>query len=1209
MSKKWNPVFLYLVLMPLLAVVVWGQGTTSRVVGTVQDQTGAMIPDATVMLTNEATQVSFTTQTTSAGTYTFDSVQVGTYTVTVEAPGFKRFQSTGNVLTIGQPMTVNATLNIGEVAEVVEVSGTQELVQTSTSGNFGNLVEERAIKDLPIVGVRGRNPLNFVLFQPGVVEGANTGGGVHVHGARDRAWNFTLDGIDINETSAGGSNFAPLRTNPDSIAEFRVLTSNFTTEFGRNSGGQVTMITRSGTNEFHGTAFWFYQTPSLHANEYENTINNQPKRQFVQHIPGFNVGGPIIKNRTFFFTNLQLLRTRETRSVTSLVYTDPARRGIFRYVPGGRNNPAGVAGASVDANGNVLPGVNVGTYNIPASDPEGFGVEAQVQRIIGLTPPPNNFFVGDGLNIAGFTWSPIQREKQEDFTFKVDQILNSKNTVFARYAHGRQDTFGDFVNGGWSRFPGTPRVVDTKRSPRNLAINWRWNPSAQTTNEFVVGMNRFTFNFINPDPNFRSNPPFTLNDIEMPIFNFLGNLRALTTYQLVDNFTYVRGAHTFKTGINFRYQRHIDVRGSVADLNIQPDASFDPNVNTVAPDRFGLPGNINASVDLPRLQRTINNLLGRVGSVSQAFVAAGNQFAAPGTAYDFDARFPEYDFYWQDTWKARPNLVVDLGLRWEIKLSPRDPRHRLFAPNQPVVVGAPPSNALRWVPGKLYKDHWKGFGPTVGFAWDPFGTGRTSIRANYRLAYDRMNTFVLSSTIFPNVPGQTLGVINQEFGQSGGRIRQGIPVLSPPAGRTPDQLRQPASFSTNAIHVVDPNWRPPKTNMWGLSVQHELGRQMVLEVNYIGRRGVGLFGAYDVNQVDIFNNGFLSAFNTVAAGGESPLMNALLQNDTRRRAGETGSQMVRRVFATELNLGSVAALASAINNRTEGGRTLPELAGFSPFFFTPFPQFAGALNVLDSNDFSTYHAVEVQLQRRLSSGFSYQISYTFAKSLDTRSFDPTFSTVRRGAFQSASSTPFDLSNRKLNYARSDFDRRHALQGTWVYELPFGAGRHWGGGLHPVIERVIGGWETAGILRWTSGRPFTVYSGSNTLSNVVQSPANCNGCTRDTGDVRPDPTNGIIFQFNEAERRAFSTPPPGTLGNTTRNFFTLDRFFNVDFTLMKRTRISERQNIEFRLEAQNLTNTPSFDLPTAVITSSTFGRIRDNVASRSRKMQLALKYNF
>jgi hypothetical protein len=380
-----------LIALLITTAAVFAQGTTSRVLGVVQDPTGAAVPGATVQLRNEATGAVFTTRTSETGAYVFEAVQSGSYTITVEATGFKRFVSRGNQVTIGQPTTVNVTLEVGALAEQIEVSASYELVQTSTSGNIGNLFTDRMIRDLPLVGTRGRNPLTLVLLQPGVVSGANTGGGVHVHGARDRAWNFTLDGIDINETSAGGSNFSPLRTNPDSLAEFRVLTSSFTADYGRNSGGQVTMITRSGSNEFHGSGFWFYRTPRLNANEWENNLNNVGKRQFVQHIWGGSLGGPIVRNKTFFFANVQLLRALQTGIVNRTVYTAEARRGILRYVRGGRNRPAGVPDASVDAAGNVLPGVNIGVYNVATSDPERLGLDKTIQALLAQTPLPNNF--------------------------------------------------------------------------------------------------------------------------------------------------------------------------------------------------------------------------------------------------------------------------------------------------------------------------------------------------------------------------------------------------------------------------------------------------------------------------------------------------------------------------------------------------------------------------------------------------------------------------------------------------------------------------------------------------------------------------------------------------------------------------------------------------------------------------------------------------
>jgi glycerol-3-phosphate dehydrogenase len=541
-------------MLALAAAVVWGQGTTSRVVGVVSDPSGASVPGAVVKLINEGTNATFETKTAENGAYFFEAVPSGSYTVTVEAPGFRRFTSRRNPVTIGQPTTVNVTLEVGAVTEVVEVSGSAEIVQTSTSGNFGNLFTETVIRDLPIVGVRGRNPLDLVTRQPGVVSGANTGGGVHVNGARDRAWNFTIDGIDANETSAGGSNFAPIRMNPDVLSEFRVLTGNATAEYGRNSGGQVAMVTKSGTNEIHGTAWWFYRTPRLSANEWENNINNVGKRQYQQNMPGIGIGGPVIRNKLFYYGNLQILRTRESAVVNSTVYTKEAREGIWRFVKGGRNLPAGVAGAAVDAQGNVLPGVNIGTYNVIAMDPQRLGWDSRTKSIAQAAPLPNNFTLGDGLNTAAYTFTALQLEKQHDVTLRGDYIINSKNTFFARVSFGRQDTNCDRANGGAPVWPGAPCIVNTKRDPKNLAFNWRTMPAPSMTNEFVFGLNQFAFDFNIPTAD------LTKVDLATPVANPIvysfGNARKLKTWQFVDNFAWLRGAHNIKFGLNFRLGRH-----------------------------------------------------------------------------------------------------------------------------------------------------------------------------------------------------------------------------------------------------------------------------------------------------------------------------------------------------------------------------------------------------------------------------------------------------------------------------------------------------------------------------------------------------------------------------------------------------------------------------------------------------------------------------
>jgi hypothetical protein len=1191
-------------LLSLVSACAFGQGTTSRLIGTVQDPSGAGIVGAEVRLISEGTNATFVSRTAENGAYFFEAVQAGLYTVQVEAKGFKKYATKGNRVTIGQPTTVNIRLELGTLTEVVTVDATAEAVQTSTSGNIGNLFNENLIKDLPIVGTRGRNPLDLVTRQPGVVSGANTGGGTHVNGARDRAWNFTLDGIDANETSAGGSNFAPIRSNPDMLQEFRVLTGNATAEYGRNSGGQVAMITKSGTNDIHGSAFWFYRTPRLNANEWENNLNNVGKRQFVQNIPGGSVGGPAIKNKLFYYGNVQFLRARESALITRTVYTQTAREGNWRYVRGGRNLPAGVPGASIDASGNVLPGVNVGTYNIAANDPDKLGYNSRIRGLVQQTPLPNNFNTGDGLNTAGFNFTALQIEKQYDVTTKADYVLNDKNTVYARISFGRQDTTCDRANGGSPWFPGGDCVVNTMRDPKNYAFNWRTAPRASMTNELVVGLNQFAFNFNTPTAdltkiNISNAAPVTLSD-----YYEFGNQRQLKTWQIVDNFSWFRGPHSIKFGVNFRMASHRDVRGSIGGFNATQNANFSRTINTVDATRFNLPADINQQFDRATLESNINFQLGRVGATNRGFVAEGDAYTTG--LYNFLAEFDEYDYYIQDTWKIARNLTIDLGLRLEMKMTPSNPDDRIRRPDQAAVYGAAPSNTLRWVTGSLYNSDKNNFGPSLGFAWDPFSTGKTSVRGNYRIAYDRINTFLFSSAVFQNLPGIVSGLEDQTFGQAGGRL-QNLQELKPPT-RKPSELAQPPAFSTTNITVADPNFQTPTTHQWSFNIQREVLKNTVFEVSYIGRRAYNLFGAYNANQTQIRTNGFLDATRSVAGGAENALINQLMSVDTRKQAAETGSQAFRRIYTTELRNNSVGAISQDLARRVVGGRGQAEAAGLGPYFFIAYPQFASALNVVDSNDWSTYHALQLQLERRLSSGLSWQFSYTFAKSLDTRSFDPAFTVVSGANNQQAGSTPFDISNRRLNYGLSDFDRRHVVQTYWLYELPFGKGRKYVNDANGFVDRMVGGWQVGGFGTFQSGRPMSTYSGNYTFNNVVQSFANCNGCDAEMGRAENGP-GGVIWYFTQEQIARFSQPAMGEFGNTGRNFFRQPGAWNVDLSILKRTALTERFNLEIRADMTNAFNHPTFGAPTATLTSTIFGRIRDTVISGSRKIQLGAKINF
>jgi len=388
-----------------------------------------------------------------------------------------------------------------------------------------------------------------------------------------------------------------------------------------------------------------------------------------------------------------------------------------------------------------------------------------------------------------------------------------------------------------------------------------------------------------------------------------------------------------------------------------------------------------------------------------------------------------------------------------------------------------------------------------------------------------------------------------------------------------------------------------------------------------------------VNQTDIRKNGFLADFEQLRTTGNSARINQLLAGHSGltlvNGVRETGSQfLLRQSLAgpvklangtTTTNLvaaGAVAQAAFIIAQSTQGsfaaqpGAVTLTANGFSPFYFQPYPQFTGAVNVIDNNDRSRYNALEIQVSRRASKGLAFQASYTLAKSEDTRSFDPAFTLITRGGTgQSAGNTPFDINNRELNYARSDFDRRHAIQGYVLYELPIGKGKSIGSGWGRTADMLLGGFNVAGVMRYYSGRPFTVFSGSNTLSQVVFTPASCDGCSPNLGSLVLESGRNVFFTADQ--RAKFFVPAAGEASNIGRNYFNGPNFFNLDMTVGKHFRMTETKDLEFRVEAQNVTNTPSFAVPDGnlILTSGSFGQILGNTTSTSRKIQFVAKFNF
>src|SRR6266487_4363162 len=368
MSKLAHLLCSSMILIALGAITTFAQTGTSSITGTVLDVNGAAVPGATVTALNEATGVVYTQTTNDSGLYSFSFLPVGVYTVTVEKQGFKKFQKTKNALEVGTPLTVDVAMEVGLVSEVVTVQGGAEQLQTANA-TLGNVVEQKAIETLPL---NGRNPLTLLLLEPGVVQRSfgGAGSGVHVNGARDRAYNVTIDGIEANESSVPNPVSNLYRITPDNIQEYKVTTNNATAEEGRNSGASISIATRAGTSEFHGTGFFFLRNEALNSNEwYQNAQKNTKPLIRMQQF-GYEMGGPIRKNKTFFFGSYGYNRVDFTQPIDqtfgfTTVYTAEARAGIFRYFVPDSANPLVIAGTTITRNSPLLVNPGTGALVVP----------------------------------------------------------------------------------------------------------------------------------------------------------------------------------------------------------------------------------------------------------------------------------------------------------------------------------------------------------------------------------------------------------------------------------------------------------------------------------------------------------------------------------------------------------------------------------------------------------------------------------------------------------------------------------------------------------------------------------------------------------------------------------------------------------------------------------------------------------------------------
>jgi Carboxypeptidase regulatory-like domain/TonB dependent receptor/TonB-dependent Receptor Plug Domain len=1278
---------------------------TSSVTGLVTDSSGAVVSNAKVEVKNEATGVVYQGTTSDTGKYTLPSLNPGSYSISITAGGFQKYTSFHNVLNVGQPLVVNATMKVGAANESVEVESSYQRIET-TNATISDVITEKQVKNLPL---NGRNPLTLLTLEPGVTQrpSGSSGSGTHVFGSRDRSHNVTIDGIDANESSVPNPQSNIQRLNPDNVQEFRTVTLNATAETGRNSGANVMVATKAGSNGIHGDVYEFLRNNALNSNEWYNTANKQPVPKLNLNQFGFDVGGPLIKNKTFWFGSFQHNIIKESAPIASFfgiptTYTPSLRAGTFRYVKGtvvangvslSKNDPR-----LVDASGNLASGVVpcsasvtnncIASYSInSANDPLGKGADTAMQALANSLPNPNAYAsAGDGLNFGGFLWNPPTKFAGPNYLIRIDHTFGPNDNIFGHWLQNHYDTTqGDFLNARPEVYPGFPPLGEALRIGRNLAVSYRHTFTPNLVNEFTVGFNRFAFAFTfgesNPgfgDPT--KNPAYADDCVygSTVLMTAPGCVsphtqRAVTTPQFIDNISWTHGAHTFHAGINFRMYYHNDSRGFFGSTITAPGILFSQsshNVGATAPasQKFlNVPSTGINSTDLSNLNQAIVELAGIPSSLRKSFVAdfTGDKYVATPYATVY-SRAHQYDSYIQDEWRIRPNITINAGLRWEYNPAPFDAKSTLV-PDKPIDGSQGPVTFVksdRW----FNNNNIGSVAPRFGIAWSP--DQKTSIRAGYSWLFDTISTFQVTA-MAGKVPGFMLGCtysISTSLSTSNSagctpaasltgltnRVSGGFPNDVPaPVAAPSASLAQPIQSRGTApsVGAFDPNLKNPSVHEWNISIQRELPLHIVAEIGYVGKRGTHLYRAYDANQIDPLKHaGFLDSFNIAHAN----VVKGCLPDGTSTASCTTGAvptmllSLVTSAFLnsstsiTDFRQNSIGNVAARMDNlsATDTQRT----ANLPLTYFRPNPQF-NQIFFQDSGGDSYYHGFIATARRRFEQGLTFNLSYTWSKSIDDLSIDPTGASTGGGLSSTGGSvTPTDIRNFRIDRSVSDFDNKHVLVGSMYYELPFGRGKKFGDSAPGWLNHIVGGWSLTQIFNYQSGEPFTIYAGSFTTNSqhvstavLVGDKPGSNVTYNVPGIVGPVlyQTGGFVTTVSSADlncqvfannKTKLCIPAAGQQGER-RNSFRGPDFWNIDGGLLKNFSITERFKLQFRAEIFNMLNHPNFENPrnasvgSPTITSSNFGTVCCTTAAvqsssqvnpigePSRVIQLGLKLSF
>jgi hypothetical protein len=1239
----------------------FAQTTNATLGGTVSDATRALIPGVTITATNTQTGIVTTVVTNETGAYQFASLQTGTYKVTAELPGFQTQAYNDVVLGVGQQVRLNFTLQVGTQAQTVDVNVAADTLIATTSSSVGAVLPDYKLRELPLAT---RNALDLVATTAATQ-------GSSFAGSRTIAVNTVRDGVPVSDGRYDVGVSASTYVSPDLVEEVRVIVAPADAELGRGSG-QVQMATRSGTNQFRGSLFWSNRNSALSANSWENNFNGVGKNYRNGNQFGGRIGGPVIRNKTFFFFLFEGQRFVTKHQFTGSVLTMPARQGIFRHFPGVQNGNILSNNPVVDKAGNpVKPAGAAGdleSFSVFGKDPLRPGVDPSgwIQRLLARMPPPNDFTVGDGLNTAGHRWlrrvqgvdtsvGDGQDTNRDQYNVRIDHNFSSSHKL--TFSGTKEKDWSMTTQTGIANWPGGYDGL-VVRNPRFYSVSLVSTLTPSLLNEFRFGSRRnkhFTWNAIQrPDATgdaARKELPSMNGELFFPTHilfpdNFIqaGQTRGQTSpiYSFTDTLSWTRGKHAFKAGAEMRltssrgYNFGDDPKLLFPTVTIGAGGVQVIGIATIP----GLTGS-----NVTTAQNLLLDLSGSVSNVSRTFYIqkpTDKQFTGL-VQTPKDIHQNEWSAFFKDDWKIRPDLTLNLGVRYDYFGVPWEKNGLMAFPvggNAALFGISGTDYSALWNPyatgGSLtrlaftgknspnpktqwYKDDWNNLAPAVGLSWSLpwWGKDKTILRAGYGISYPGSANF--------NAGWNFSNPSAQSFGQNFTRLGLGaqyfnltnIPIPVPPPGPEIAPLAiEPLTQRSSTLRASDVNRVTQYVQNWNLEIQRSLASNLTLEVRYIGSKGTKLLGGIPLNDVNIFENGILAAFNELRAGGTPALFEQMLRGlnlgsgvingTTVTAAASLRTNTLSRGFIAD---GDVGQFANFLNTSTtvtgQAGGLLRNSGLFPENFIVVNPQFLTVR--LDGNPGnSTYHALDLQVTKRLSNGFTNQTSYTWSRTLGDSSDD-------------GSTAYLNPRNRTLNKSLLEFHRTHSIRSNGTFELPFGPNRRFLTNAPAFVTRLLEQWQLGGILGWSSGAPLTITA---TTSSFTQSSGNTpvlvGNFPKSSGKVTPvqngatyfpglqqvtDPgirnvtaAQGLDTRFtNRAIADAqgnliLVNPAPGQLGTLGQRWIEGPSHINFDVNLVKRVRIHETRTFELRVDVVNVLNTPRWNDPVLDINSLNFGRM-------------------